>query len=98
MWWSLKKNQPALTAEQLQVEINLLTQSRIQELRVDLTGRQITVHGIVDSFVALQTLIATLLDMQIEYGLRVVLDVKCFSSRVPDNCVQKTEPTTIASE
>ena len=98
MWWSLKNNQPALTAEQLQVEINLRTQSWIQDLRVELVGRQITVHGIVDSYVALQTVIATLLDLQIEHGLRVVLDVKCFSSRLPNNSGQESEATTVVSE
>ena len=98
MWWSIKNNQPALTAEQLQVEINLRTQSWIQDLRVELVGRQITVHGIVDSYVALQTVIATLLDLQIEHGLRVVLDVKCFSSRLPNNSGQESEATTVVSE
>ena len=98
MWWSIKNNQPALTAEQLQVEINLRTQSWIQDLRVELVGRQITVHGIVDSYVALQTVIATLLDLQIKHGLRVVLDVKCFSSRLPNNSGQESEATTVVSE
>ena len=98
MWWSLKKNEPALTAEQLQVEINLRTQSWIQDLRVELVGRQITVHGIVDSYGALQTVIATLLDLQIKHGLRGVLDVKCFSSRLPNNSGQESEATTVVSE
>ena len=79
--WSTKKDQPILTADQLQAEINERTQSRIQDLRVDLAGRQITVHGTVDSYVILQSVIQTLLDLQIKHGLRVVLDVQCVSSR-----------------
>ena len=79
--WSTKKDQPILTAEQLQAEINERTQSRIQDLRVDLAGRQITVHGTVDSYVILQSVIQTLLDLQIHHGLRLVLDVQCVSSR-----------------
>ncbi len=79
--WSIKKDQPALTAEQLQTEIHERTQSRIHDLRLDLAGRQITVHGTVDSYVILQSVIQTLLDLQIKHGLRLVLDVKCFSSR-----------------
>ena len=98
MWWSVKKNQPALTAEQLQVEVNLRTQSRVENLRVELVGRQITVHGIVDSYVSLQMVIETLMDLQIRNGLRVVLDVKCFSSRLPNNNGQEAQATTIASE
>lgn len=87
--WSIVKRQPALTAEQLQVEINLRTQSRVQNLRVELVGRQITVHGIVDGYCALQTVIATLLDLQMQHGLRVVLEVKCFSSSVSNNSRQE---------
>ena len=98
MWWSIKNNQPALTAEQLQVEINLRTQSNIQDFSVELLGRQLTVHGIVDSYDALQTVIATLLDLQIKHGLRVVLDVKCFSSRLPNNSGQESEATTVVPE
>lgn len=96
--WSIVKRQPALTAEQLQVEINLRTQSRVQNLRVDLVGRQITVHGIVDGYCALQTVIATLLDLQIKHGLRVVLEVKCFSSSVSNNSRQESEVTTVTTE
>lgn len=98
MWWSVKNIQPAWTAEQLQVEINLRTQSRIQDLRVELVGRQITVHGIVDSYGALQMVIETLMDLQIKHGLRVVLDVKCFSSRLPNNSGQESEATTVVPE
>ena len=79
--WSIRKYQPALTAEQLQTEINQRTQSCIHDLRVELAGRQITVHGTVDSYVILQSVIQTLLDLQIKHGLRVVLDVQCVSSR-----------------
>ena len=96
--WSIVKRQPALTAEQLQVEINLRTQSRVQNLRVELVGRQIAVHGIVDSYCALQTVIETLMDLQIKHGLRVVLNVQCFSSRLPSKTDQEPVVTTVVSE
>ena len=98
MWWSVKKNQPALTGEQLQLEINLRTRSCVQNLRVELIGRQITVHGIVDSYCALQMVIETLMDLQIQHGLRVVLDVQCFSSRLPSKSGQESAVTAVASE
>ena len=90
--WSTKKDQHILTADQLQAEINERTQSRIQDLRVDLGGRQITVHGTVDSYVILQSVIQTLLDLQIHCGLRLVLDVQCVSIRpLEDNAHSRQE-------
>ena len=96
--WSIIKKQPALSGEQLQAEINLRTQSCVQNLRAELVGRQITVHGIVDSYGALQMVIETLMDLQIQHGLRVVLDVQCFSSRLPSKSGQESEVTTVVSE
>lgn len=98
MWFAKQKNQPTLTAEQLRAEINTDTQSCVHDLSVELMGREITVRGVVDSYELLQSVAQTVLDLQIKYELRVVLDVRCHVSHLPRGVVPSCAPATDSAE